>query len=39
VRSANPQASFLVVRRAMMNATEKARARLSRDQIHSGECG
>ena len=39
VRSANPQASFLAVRRAMMKAAEKARARLSRDQIHSGECG
>ncbi len=37
VRSANPQASFLAVRRAMMKAAEKARARLSRDQIHSGE--
>jgi len=39
VMRANPQASFFAVRRAMMKAAEKARARLSRDQIHSGEYG
>jgi len=39
VMRANPQASFFAVRRAMMKAAEKARAKLNRDQIHSGEYG
>jgi len=39
VMRANPQASFFAVRRAMMKAAERARARVSRDHSHSGEYG